>query len=66
MKSWRFIIHYHTQYNVVPSDYLRKTMERPEEYRDLLVRVASYYAYFYELTQEQKLDIISRTEHAGW
>jgi formate C-acetyltransferase len=57
---------YHTQFNVVSSDYLRKAMEAPEEYRDLLVRVASYCAYFYELTDEQKLDIISRTEHSGW
>jgi formate C-acetyltransferase len=41
-------------------------MEKPEEYRDLLVRVASYMAYFVELTEEQQLDIISRTEYQSW
>jgi formate C-acetyltransferase len=41
-------------------------MEEPEKYRDLLVRVASYCAYFTELTREQQLDIIKRTEHQGW
>jgi formate C-acetyltransferase len=57
---------YHTQFNVVSSDLLRKAMREPENYRDLLVRVASYCTYFNELTEEQKLDIINRTEHQGW
>jgi formate C-acetyltransferase len=57
---------YHTQFNVVSSDHLRKAMKEPENYRDLLVRVASYCTYFNELTEEQKLDIINRTEHQGW
>jgi len=57
---------YHTQFNVISSDLLRKAMKEPEEYRDLLVRVASYCAYFVELTEEQQLDIINRTEHQGW
>jgi formate C-acetyltransferase len=57
---------YHTQFNVVSSDLLRKAMKEPEKYRDLLVRVASYMAYYVELTKEMQLDIISRTEHQGW
>jgi pyruvate formate-lyase/glycerol dehydratase family glycyl radical enzyme len=57
---------YHTQFNVVSSDLLRKAMKDPEKYRDLLVRVASYMAYYVELTKEMQLDIISRTEHQGW
>ncbi|MGA2109780.1 MAG: pyruvate formate lyase family protein [Syntrophorhabdales bacterium] len=57
---------YHTQFNVVSSDLLRKAMKDPENHRDLLVRVASYCAYFTELTKEQQLDIINRTEHQGW
>ena len=57
---------YHTQFNVVSTELLRKAMEKPEEHRDLLVRVASYMAYFVELTEEQQLDIISRTEYQGW
>jgi formate C-acetyltransferase len=57
---------YHTQFNVVSTVLLKKAMEKPEEHRDLLVRVASYMAYFVELTEEQQLDIISRTEYQGW
>jgi formate C-acetyltransferase len=47
---------------VISSELLRKAMKEPENYRDLLVRVASYCAYFCELTEEQQLDIINRTE----
>lgn len=57
---------YHTQFNVVSSDLLRRAMKEPESHRDLLVRVASYCTYFNELTEQQKLDIINRTEHDGW
>ncbi|MFC1863287.1 pyruvate formate lyase family protein, partial [Thermodesulfobacteriota bacterium] len=57
---------YQTQYNVVSSNTLREAMKEPEHYRDLLVRVASYCVYFVECTEEQQLDIISRTEHQGW
>jgi len=57
---------YHTQFNVVSSELLRLAMNEPEKYRDLLVRVASYCAYFTELTKEQQIDIIKRTEQQGW
>jgi formate C-acetyltransferase len=51
---------------VVSSELLRKAMKKPENYMDLLIRVASYCAYFVELTKEQQLDIIKRTEQPGW
>ena len=54
---------YHIQFNVISSETLRKAMEEPEKYRDLMVRVASYVSYFVDLTKTQQLDIISRTEH---
>jgi pyruvate formate-lyase/glycerol dehydratase family glycyl radical enzyme len=57
---------YHIQFNVVSSDLLRKAMKEPENYRELMVRVASYCAYFVELTEEQQLDIVNRTEQQGW
>ncbi len=57
---------YHIQFNVISSDLLRKAMKEPENYRDLMVRVASYCAYFVELTEAQQLDIINRTEQQGW
>ena len=57
---------YQTQFNVVSSGLLRDAMVEPEKYRDVLVRVGSYCAYFTELTEEQQIDIIKRTEQQGW
>ena len=57
---------FHLQLNVVSSELLRKAMKEPQNYRDLLVRVASYCSYFVELTEAQQLDIIARTEHHGY
>ncbi len=37
------------QINIISSDTLKKAMERPEEYKDLIVRVAGFSAYFVEL-----------------
>jgi formate C-acetyltransferase len=57
---------YHVQFNIITSEALRKAMKEPEKYRDLMVRVASFTVYFVDLTAEQQMDIINRTEHQGW
>ena len=57
---------YHIQFNIISSDSLRKAMKEPEKYRDLMVRVASFTVYFVDLTAEQQIDIINRTEQQGW
>jgi formate C-acetyltransferase len=57
---------YQVQFNIISSEALRKAMKEPEKYRDLMVRVASFTVYFTDLTQEQQIDIINRTEHQGW
>jgi formate C-acetyltransferase len=54
---------WHTQFNVVTSDILRKAQKEPENYRDLVIRVAGYSAYFTQLEEELQNDIIERTEH---
>ncbi len=54
---------YHLQINVVDDATLRKAQEKPEDYRDLVVRVAGYLAYFTELDHEVQDAIISRTAH---
>jgi pyruvate-formate lyase len=41
---------------------LRDAQKHPAKYRDLLVRVATYSAYFVELSQELQEDIIKRIE----
>ncbi len=57
---------YHVQFNIISAELLRNAMKEPEKHRDLLVRVASYVAYFTELSPNQQMDIINRTEQQGW
>jgi formate C-acetyltransferase len=54
---------FHTQFNVVSSDTLRAAQREPDEYKDLIVRVAGYSAYFVHLSEEMQNEIIARTEH---
>ena len=54
---------FHMQINIVSSDTLRAAQEEPEKYRDLLVKVAGYSAYFLELSRPLQNGIIARTEH---
>lgn len=49
------------QFNYVDNDALIKAQKHPEEYRDLIVRVAGYSAFFVELCKEVQDEIISRT-----
>jgi pyruvate formate-lyase/glycerol dehydratase family glycyl radical enzyme len=55
----------HVQFNVLSADTLKKAKENPDEYRDLVVRVAGYSAFFVDLNEALQDDIIERTEHAG-
>lgn len=56
---------HHMQFNVLSADTLRAAQQRPEEYRNLIVRVAGYSDYFVRLSRDLQDEIISRTEH-GW
>jgi formate C-acetyltransferase len=53
---------YFVQFNIISTDILRDAQRHPEKYRDLLVRVATYSAYFVDLSPELQNDIIARTE----
>ena len=52
----------HLQYNVISSDTLRAAQKNPEEYKNLVIRVAGFSAYFIELHKELQDDLIRRTE----
>ena len=52
------------QYNIISSDELRAAQKDPEKYRDLVVRVAGFSAYFVELATGLQNDIIARTENS--
>jgi formate C-acetyltransferase len=53
---------YHVQFNIVDVETLKDAQKNPEKYRDLLVRVATYTAYFVDLSPELQNDIIARME----
>lgn len=55
---------WHVQYNIVSRDTLLAAKENPEQYRDLVVRVAGYSAFFTALSPDAQDDIIARTEHS--
>ncbi len=55
---------HHLQFNVVTAETLRKAQAHPEQYRDLIVRVAGYSDYFCDLGKTLQDEIISRTEQS--
>ncbi len=56
---------HHMQFNSVNANTLRKAQKNPENYRDLIVRVAGYSDYFNDLGEDLQNEIIERTEHMG-
>jgi formate C-acetyltransferase len=54
----------HIQYNILDAETLKKAKANPEDYKDLIVRVAGYSAYFVLLAPEVQDEIIARTEQS--
>lgn len=52
----------HCQFNIMSNETMKAAMKNPEDYKDMLVRVAGYSAYFVELGEPLQLDLIHRTE----
>lgn len=52
----------HSQLSIVGRDTLIAAQENPEKYKDLVVRIAGYNAYFVEMSPELQNDLIGRTE----
>lgn len=55
---------WHVQYNIVSRETLLAAKAHPDQYRDLVVRVAGYSAFFTALSPDAQDDIIARTEHS--
>ena len=51
------------QFNCVSSDTLRDAQARPQNYKDLVVRVAGFSAYFTRLDKGVQNEIIKRTQY---
>ena len=54
---------HHIQFNIVDTATLHDAQVHPDEYRDLLVRVAGYSDYFNDMTEQLQNEIIARTEN---
>jgi len=57
---------HHIQFNIVDTRTLKKAQASPDDYRDLLVRVAGYSDYFVDLDEYHQQEIIERTEHESF
>ena len=51
------------QYNIIDSKTMRAAQADPLKYRDLVVRIAGFSAYFVELGHDNQNDLISRTDN---
>jgi 4-hydroxyphenylacetate decarboxylase large subunit len=54
---------FHVQFNVVDSKVLRDAQAHPENYRDLMVRVAGFTQYWVEIGKQVQDELIARTEY---
>ena len=52
---------YHIQFNVLDTEILRDAQKHPENYRDLVVRVAGFSAFFTQLHVGVQNEVIERT-----
>ncbi len=54
---------FHVQFNIVDSRMLKDAQQHPEQYRNLMVRVAGFTEYWVELGKPIQDEIVARTEY---
>jgi formate C-acetyltransferase len=57
---------HHIQFNVVDTATLKAAQDAPEDYRDLLVRMAGYSDYFNDMNADLQQEVIERTENESF
>ncbi len=57
---------HHIQFNIVDTATLHAAQQNPEEYKDLLVRMAGYSDYFNDMNADLQQEIIERTENESF
>jgi pyruvate formate-lyase/glycerol dehydratase family glycyl radical enzyme len=62
IRTWSELKHWHIQFNILNRETLLAAQKDPEKYRNLIVRIAGYSAYFVDLSPAQQAEIIARTE----
>lgn len=66
IRTWCDLKLWHLQFNIINKATLLAAQKEPEKYRNLIVRIAGYSAYFVDLSPAQQAEIIARTEeHIG-
>lgn len=66
IRSYFSLKGHHIQFNVVDKYTLRDAQKNPEQYGDLIVRVAGYSDYFNDLGEDLQNEIIERTAHGDF
>ncbi|MBQ4326405.1 MAG: hypothetical protein IJC28_05790, partial [Mailhella sp.] len=61
IRTWCDLKLWHLQFNVLNQETLVAAQKDPQKYRNLIVRVAGYSAYFVDLTPDLQNDLIART-----
>ncbi|MCB7513623.1 4-hydroxyphenylacetate decarboxylase large subunit [bacterium 210917-SL.2.15] len=54
---------FHVQFNITSSKVLREAQKKPDDYRDLMVRVAGFTQYWCEIGKPIQDEVIYRTEY---
>jgi formate C-acetyltransferase len=62
IRAWCSQKHAHIQFNILNRETMLAAQKNPEKYRDLVIRIAGYCAYFVDLSPTQQAEIIARTE----
>ena len=57
---------HHIQFNIVDTATLKAAQESPEDYKDLLVRMAGYSDYFNDMNADLQQEVIERTENEAF
>ncbi len=57
---------HHIQFNIVDTATLKAAQETPEDYKDLLVRMAGYSDYFNDMNADLQQEVIERTENESF
>lgn len=63
IRSYFILGGHHIQFNIVDTATLRAAQKTPEEYKDLLVRMAGYSDYFNDMNDDLQQEVIDRTEN---
>jgi formate C-acetyltransferase len=62
IRTWSALKHWHVQFNIINKQTLLAAQKEPDKYRNLIVRIAGYSAYFVDLSPMLQAEIIARTE----